>query len=798
MKSWFKIISFLILVCFQLQSFGQFAKQNFVKNAGKNSETYQSFTFDGAWCWFSDPRAVYFEGSAKCTYTGWIDSAGNIYISSYNHITSHLQTHKLCDKLETDDHDNPSILIDKKGFITVFFSKHNKGQPIHMMRSQFPEDISQWREDRLLNLNDAKKYPEWSNTYTYYSPVQLAAENNKLFLFWRGLDGKPTFATSSDNGENWSIGKIFVMPERIYKFRRPYVKIYSSGNDKIHIIFTDGHPRDEKQNSVYYMCYKNGAFYKADGTKIKNCNDEAVSPREADVVYDATLTNQKAWVWDVAEDEKGNPVIAYTKFPNDTTHIYSYVNWDGKCWLNKDLINSGRWFPKTEKGKIESEPNYSGGMNIDKENPNTLYLSVNRNGVFEIEKWTLPAGKKAWSVENITSGSTKNNVRPYAVVGAKAGNPLQLLWMQNTNYVFYGSPYLSSIKSCLPSPVMTNSLDSAQIVAKMCQAADWQLANPDKSNRTDWLWGAFYVGLTELYKITNDQKYLNELLKVGETAKWQPMNDIFHADRLTITDVWASLYDITKKPETIDKTKFVLDIYLERGIKNMNLSIDGKRNPQAYEWLTWCDALYMVPPVFAHMSKITGNKKYLDYMNTCWWKTSDYLYSKDDSLYFRDDSSFSRKTKNGKCMFWARGNGWVVGALARLLDLIPTNHPDRIRYETQFKQMTTKLLSLQRPDGMWTVSLLDPEELPTGESSGTAFYTFALAWGINNGLIDAKYKPNVLKAWTALTNNINEQGRLGFVQQVASNPFPFYANQSQVYATGTYFLAGKEILKLIK
>ncbi len=796
-------------LCFYLAAFSQFAKQKQGKKSGKNSETFQSFAFDGAWCWFSDPRAVYYEGVHKRTYTGWIDSYGDVFVASYDHTTGQMQSQKLFDNLEVDDHDSPSILIDKQGYIMVFFSKHASTEPIHLIKSKFPEDITQWNTPKLLNLNDTKKYPDWRNSYTYYCPIQLSAENNKIFLFWRGLDGKPTFSTSTNNGENWSTGKIFVLPERSYGFRRPYVKVFSSGKDKIHILFTDGHPRDEKQNSVYYMYYQKGAFFKADGTKIKDVSDEAVSPREADVVYDAKLTGQKAWVWDIAEDAAGNPVIAYTKFPTDSAHIYCYAVWNGQNWQNSDLINSGRWFPQTPRGRTELEPNYSGGISIDKETPNTLYLSVNRDSIFEIEKWTLRPNGKAWTVENITKGSTKDNVRPYAVVGAKADNKLQLLWMQNTRYYHYGltgggsnlafkDRYLTSIKSCLPSPVTTNPLDSAQIVAKMCQAADWQLANPDKSNRTDWLWGAFYVGLTELYKITNDQRYLNELLNVGQAAKWQPLSDIFHADRMTITDVWASLYDITKNPETIDKTRFTLDIYLARGFKNANMSINEKNNPHAFEWWTWCDALYMAPQVFAHMTKITGEKKYLDYMNTHWWKTSDYLYSKEDSLCYRDDSFFTRKSKNGEKVFWARGNGWVVGGLARVLDLMSKDYPDRPKYETQFKEMTTKLLSLQRSDGLWTVSLLDPEELNQGESSGSAFYTFALAWGINNGLIDVKYKSNVLKAWTALTNNINNQGRLGYVQQVAANPFPFFDYQWHVYATGTYFMAGKEILKLIK
>jgi len=350
-----------------------------------------------------------------------------------------------------------------------------------------------------------------------------------------------------------------------------------------------------------------------------------------------------------------------------------------------------------------------------------------------------------------------------------------------------------------PSYVITvNKYDSAQIVSKMCLVADWQLANPDKSDRQDWEWGAFYVGLVELYKITGEQRYLNEIINVGETAKWEPLPDIFNADRLTITDVWATLYDITENPQLIDKTRFTLDIYLKRGFKNINLSYNRKKNTHHMDWWTWCDALYMAPPTFAHLSKITGDNKYIDYMNIHWWKTSDYLYSKSDSLYYRDDKYFDQKSENGKKVFWSRGNGWVMGGLVRVLEQMPDDYPDRNKYESQYREMALKILSLQNSEALWTVSLLDPEELNVGESSGSAFFVYALAWGINNGLLDAIYKKQILGAWKALTNNIDEHGRLGYVQQVAERPLPFRKDDWHVYATGTYFMAGKEVLKLIK
>ncbi len=153
----------------------------------------------------------------------------------------------------------------------------------------------------------------------------------------------------------------------------------------------------------------------------------------ADCVYDAIPTEEKAWIWDVAENESGHPVLAYAKFLDDSNHVYCYASWDGKQWNNKDLVNAGKWFPETQEGKVEREPNYSGGISIDHENTNTLYLSVKRDSVFEIEKWVTGNGGKSWKVSNITQGSSKNNVRPVAIRGADEENPLQVLWMCNTS-----------------------------------------------------------------------------------------------------------------------------------------------------------------------------------------------------------------------------------------------------------------------------------------------------------------------------------------------------------------------------
>ena len=115
----------------------------------------------------------------------------------------------------------------------------------------------------------------------------------------------------------------------------------------------------------------------------------------------------------------------------------------------------------------------------------------------------------------------------------------------------------------------------------------------------------------------------------------------------------------------------------------------------------------------------------------------------------------------------------------------------------QFKEISAKLLSIQHPDGLWRVNLDDPEFINRGESSGSAFFSYALAWGINEGLLDEnKYKPAVYKAWKALVDNVNDQGRLGYVQQVAGSPDTFREDQSHLYASGAFLLAGSEIYKM--
>lgn len=341
--------------------------------------------------------------------------------------------------------------MDPEGKLMVFYTRHATGNsPIFLARAGEPESIRAWEPIQSLRLNDTIAYAGLSNTYTYTNIVRLSEEDNKLYLFWRGADFKPNFSVSTDNGVSWERGKIMVLPERIYRDRRPYMKVASNDKDAIHFAFTDGHPNAEPTNSIYYVKYYHGALFKANGEKIMDWSELPIDPAKADVVYDATKSKEKAWIWDIAEDRDGRPTVVYATFPTDTTHVYYYGIFDNGRWNTYKLTDAGRWFPHTRPGAKESEPNYSGGIVLDHSDPSHVYLSREKNGVFEIERWSTDDHGKHWKVEAITANSSNDNVRPF-VIRNHADDSVRLLWMNVEEYFHY-TDYRGAIKMSVRRP----------------------------------------------------------------------------------------------------------------------------------------------------------------------------------------------------------------------------------------------------------------------------------------------------------------------------------------------------------
>lgn len=783
------------------------------KTTGQNSESFKSFAFNGMWTSNVNSKAVYFEGKFKRTYSCWVDNYGNITVGSFDHETKKIDTHILDKNLEDKNLINPSILIDNDGRLLFFYNKREpKTSSVNpttcLIRSINPENISQWGKAQYLNLNDKTKndLKVTKSSFNYVYPIKLKAENDKLYLFWNGLNGKLNFSTSVDNGLTWS-EEVFVYELNANnKFSQAQIQIYSNGGSKIHFVISDASSTKIGNKSIYYTYYENGAFFKANDIKIKDIADLPIKTNELGIIYQSTLSDLKPTIWDVAEDNNGNPVIAYSKHAKDDKFYYNYAKWSNNNWINKVLVSTGNRFSLQQVDTKVGVPNYYGGMSIDHENTNELYLSINRDSVFEIEKWTTKNNGKSWKVNLITKGSEKDNIRPFAVRKAEKDNPLQLLWMQSSNKIVatrsfssntsWAERFHSSIKMGVQSPKITNPLAPKQILDIMRQTTDWQFANPYDLNRLiDWHWGTFYVGLEDFYELTKEDRYKQEMINIGEHVNYKVDDKFFYADMLTVISNWAWLYELDRKPEIIDHSKWVLDAHLATR-RPYKADVRFANNPYFDEWWTWCDALFVAPPVFGKMWQVTGEKKYLDYMDKMFWITTDYLYSKEDSLMYRDDRYFDKRSENGKKIFWGRGNGWVIAGLARILDILPQDYPSRPKYEQMYKEMAAKLLELQGKDHMWRISLLDPEYQDKGETSGSAFYVYALAWGLNNGLLDVKHRVAVENGWKALTTKVNKNGKLGSVQAEGIDPRKFTEDDWQVYGTGAFLMAGKEMYML--
>ena len=332
------------------------------------------------------------------------------------------------------------------------------------------------------------------------------------------------------------------------------------------------------------------------------------------------------------------------------------------------------------------------------------------------------------------------------------------------------------------------------IKAKMLKVADWQLKNP-KHELFDWTNGAFYAGVFAAYETTKSPEIMKALMEMGEKNNWQIGKRFDHADDIVISQTYIDLYRLKKDKKMIQPT---ID-----AIRRIQTEKSKEVEKHGIIWW-WCDALFMAPPTLAQLGKTLNDKSYYELNDKFFMETYNLLYNKEEKLFARDagyllnEKGEGRKEANGKRIFWSRGNGWVAGGLVRLLKELPKDYPRRAFYENLYKEMMDRILTLQQADGLWRSSLLDPESYPGGEASGSGFYLYAMAWGINNKILDKnKFLPAIKKGWTGLNSLVKEDGKVGWTQPIGADPRKnFDAESWEVYGAGAYLLAGSEVIKL--
>lgn len=438
-------------------SFGEITGEK--NSGGWPADSIRVVTEKGAWCWFADPRALHYRnesGSVNSTYIGYIDTHGSIKATQINHLTGETAEVLVRSWFQPDDHNNPTFLALPDGRIMIFYSRHTDEPCFYYRISKRSGDITTLGKEMRL---------ETTHNTTYPSPFILAGDPHHIYLCWRGVGWHPTIAKLKMPNENDETSFVWG-PHQIVRSKqggrgvRPYAKYATNGKDKIYIAYTTTHPDNQSVNYIYFnyidihtlelkdikgnkLAVLGGALHDVDATaQYKNQYPYAV-------VDDSPFRN---WLWEISMDERGNPAIATVRISEDkASHDYYYARWTGKEWQNIFLTHAGGHFHQTP----QLEMCYSGGMAIDKANPNIVYVSAPVEGrygrVHELKKFTVAEDGTVSSGEQLTFDSQKNNVRPFAI--PSYGEETRLVWMYGDYYDWIVS---SSRPAGFPTAIRAN------------------------------------------------------------------------------------------------------------------------------------------------------------------------------------------------------------------------------------------------------------------------------------------------------------------------------------------------------
>lgn len=344
-----------------------------------------------------------------------------------------------------------------------------------------------------------------------------------------------------------------------------------------------------------------------------------------------------------------------------------------------------------------------------------------------------------------------------------------------------------SLDHALPLAHLSPALRRPAVAAAMRKVGDWELARAKPYFSRDWTFAALYAGYAAAAKALPEPRYETAMLDMGNHFDWTTGPRKAHADDQAIAQTYMGLYSTYQQPRMVVPTQEQLDALMTQ-----------PDDPAKPVWW-WCDALFMAPPVWARMYGVSHDLAYLNYMDREWWITSGLLYDPQEHLFFRDATFLSKHEANGEKLFWSRGNGWVMAGLARVLEEMPVDYPTRAKYVDQFRQMAARVARLQGQDGLWRPGLLDAQSYPLPEVSGSGFFVYALAWGINHHILDrSSYLPVVSKGWQGLLDHVYDDGRLGSIQPIGAAPGAYSATSSYVYGIGAFLLAGSEVMNLAK
>ncbi|MCD8386348.1 MAG: glycoside hydrolase family 88 protein [Bacteroidales bacterium] len=333
----------------------------------------------------------------------------------------------------------------------------------------------------------------------------------------------------------------------------------------------------------------------------------------------------------------------------------------------------------------------------------------------------------------------------------------------------------------------------------------WQTTHPVPGN-SFWDEAAYHTGNMEAYFLTGDTAYYNYSERWAQLNDWKGAKStdktewkyaqygegddyVLFGDHQVCFQTYIDLYNVKPAAYKIARAREVMEYQMS--------------TPQSDYWW-WADGLYMVMPVMVKLHKLTQNPMYLSKLHEYWSTFNKIMYDSETGLYFRDGKYVypKHKTQAGKKDFWARGDGWVLAAFAKVLKDMPEDYERRPEFVAAYQRMAEAVAEVQQPEGFWTRSMLDPIQAPGPETSGTAFFTYGLLWGMNNGYLEPqRFEPVVLKAWNYLANTaMQPDGSIGFVQPIGEKAIPgqiVNARSTANFGVGAFLLAASEMARYV-
>lgn len=368
---------------------------------------------------------------------------------------------------------------------------------------------------------------------------------------------------------------------------------------------------------------------------------------------------------------------------------------------------------------------------------------------------------------------------------------LTLFLLGTTGNTLFGEE-LPSKKQILETMELTNNY----FMDKWPDVGQTIVTNRERPSNI-WTRGVYYEGLMALHQIHPKEAYYKYALDWSEFHKWGFRNGNItrNADDQCAAQTYIDLYNFDADPIRLKNTKICMEMLLN--------------TPQNDDW-SWIDALQMGMPVFAKMGVLLNDDRYFQKMYDIYMYSKTQhgdkgLYNVKDGLWWRDADFDPPYTEpNGEDCYWSRGNGWVVAALVKVMEIMPKDAVGYKEYMKTYKAMMEALVPLQREDGFWNVSLHDATHFGGKETTGTSLFIYGMAWGINHGVLKSeKYCPIITKAWNAMVKeSVHENGFLGYVQGTGKEPKDgqpvTYTSvpDFEDYGLGCFLLAGSEIYKM--